>query len=380
MYNYLANSPDDLYSHRPHRGKHKIFLSMAPGAGKTYKMLEEAHQMKQEGIDVVIGWLETHGRKETVLKAKDLEIIPPKKIQQVKLALYEMDVDAIITRQPQLILIDELAHTNLLGSQNKRRYQDVEAILAAGIDVYSTVNIQHLESLSQEVTDITGLVVKESIPYCLFANAENVVFVDATPEILEERLSEGKIYPSSKMKPEVQNFFQRRNIVALRKLALRQVADKIEQQKIQEASQFNKPGRECNREVCSIQERILICISNELNSLNVIIRGARLAEYMNAPFHVLFIEKPDSYPSKEQKIYLASCKQMCQELKGEFLHISALNTAEEIAKVAKDYRITQVIFGQTNRPFWQTLLSKSLSNQLMHLIKNIDIHIISTTK
>jgi two-component system, OmpR family, sensor histidine kinase KdpD len=194
-----SSVPNSTYSCSGRRGRHKIFIGMAPGVGKTYKMLEEAHSLKQQGTDVVIGILETHGRKETADKAVGLEVVPKKSVYQEQLALPEMDLDAILARAPQLVLVDELAHTNVPGSDHEKRYQDVQAILAAGIDVYSTVNIQHLESLNDLVARITGVVVRERIPDRILEAADQIVVVDVTPETLEERLLEGKIYAPEKI-------------------------------------------------------------------------------------------------------------------------------------------------------------------------------------
>ena len=380
MYNSSA-SANSTYSRLARCGKHKIFIGMAPGVGKTYKMLDEAHRLKQDGIDVVVGGLETHGRQDTAAKALGLEVIPPYTIEQDELILSEMDTDAILLRQPQVVLVDELAHTNFLELEQKRRYEYVEAILAAGIDVYSTVNIQHLESLSNLVTQITGVVVQECIPDRLLEMADEVVVVDVTPETLFVRLLEGKIYPQEKIEPEMQNLFQHRNLVALRELALREVADNIEKKEIREATQLNCNGKAPTGHVCNIHERILVCVSTEPKSLQLIRRGAMLADYMKASLYVLFVNNSDRFPIKEEALYIETCKQICLEFKGKFLQVSDFNTAEEIAQVAKSYRITQVVLGQSRRrSWWQMMLRGSLINQLMGLLTQIDLHIISFEK
>ncbi|KAB8318379.1 sensor histidine kinase KdpD [Tolypothrix campylonemoides VB511288] len=380
MYSSYTVCSDSTYSRPARRGKHKIFIGMAPGVGKTYRMLDEATRQKKDGIDVVIGWLETYDRPETNAKAEDLEIIPPKRIERSGIIFSEMDSDAIIARQPQLVLVDELAHTNVPGAERNRRYQDVETILAAGIDVYSTVNIQHLESLSNQVTQMTGIVVRECIPDSLLEVADQVVVVDVTPETLEERLLEGKIYPTKKIEQSVQNLFQRSNLVALRELALRQVADNIEKKEIQQAARLNCNGKAVSANVCCIHERILVCVSCDPNSVRLIRRGAILADYMNAPLYVLFVNNSDHFLTKVEALHVETCKQICQEFKGEFLQVSGQNVAEEIASVAKSYRITQVVIGQTRRSQWQILFKGSLINQLVRSLHQIDIHIISSEK
>lgn len=378
MYKYNSElvKNTDLYPTR--RGKHKIFIGMAPGVGKTYKMLEEAHHLKHDGIDVVIGWLETHERQDTAAKAEGLEVIPRKMIQQGNLVLTQMDTDAILERQPQLVLVDELAHINIPGSERDRRYQDVEAILEAGIDVYSTVNIQHVEKHCNLVTQMTGIVMRELIPEHLLEVAKEVVVVDVTPERLKERLLKGKIYPLDEIEESWQNLFQRHNLLLLRELALREVADKIEIERIREANQFYSHG-DAVTEACCIHERILVCISLEANSLELIERGAKIADYMNAPFYVLFVQNDAVLTSKEE-LCLEQCDRMVRKFKGELLQVSGRNVAEAITTVAKSYRITQVVLGQTHRSKWQILLGGSLIDQLVRFLTQVDIHVISIEK
>lgn len=380
MYSPYTVCSNSTYSCLARRGKHKVFIGMAPGVGKTYRMLDEASRQKKDGIDVVIGWLETYGRPETDAKAEGLEVIPRKTIERSGLIFTEMDTDAIIARQPQLVLVDELAHTNVPGAERNRRFQDVETILAAGIDVYSTVNIQHLESLSNQINQMTGIVVRECIPDSLLEVADQVVVVDVTPETLEERLLEGKIYPTKKISQSVQNLFQRSTLVALRELALRQVADNIEKKEIQQAARLNCNGKAVSANVYCIHERILVCVSCDPNSVRLIRRGAILADYMNAPLYVMFVNNPDHFLTKVEALHVETCKQICQEFKGEFLQVSGQNVAEEIASVAKSYRITQVVIGQTRRSQWQILFKGSLINQLVRSLHQIDIHIISSEK
>ncbi|MCC5635452.1 universal stress protein [Nostoc sp. CHAB 5844] len=398
MSNLFPVSGNIIYTRASRCGKHKILLGMAPGVGKTYKMLDEAHRLKQEGKDVVIGYLETHGRIDIAAKAVGLEVIPRKILQQGESTLIEMDTDTILERQPQLVLIDELAHTNTPGSKRDRRYQDVETILKAGIDVYSTINIQHLEKFSNLVTQITGVVEQDCIPDSLLELANEVVVVDVTPQTLEERLLDGKIYPLDKIEQSQQNLFQHRNLVVLRELALREVADKIEQENIREANYTSLPQN------CCVHERILVCVSTEPNSLQLIHKGARIADCMKAPLYVLFVSDPQRFLSNEEQFYIETCKHLCQEFKGEFLQISGHNIVENIAQVAESYRITQIVLGQTHHSFWHILLRGSLISKLSRrlvrsgshavnqnsnsneatygqtLLAQIDLHIISTGK
>jgi len=370
MSNSSVSSPEGSSIRPAHRGKHKVFIGMAPGVGKTYKMLEEAHALKQEGIDVVVGLLETHGRKETALKAEGLEMVPLKEIPRGGLKLTEMNTEAILARQPQLVLVDELAHTNVPGSVREKRYQDVELILAAGIDVYSTVNIQHLESLNDLVARITGIVVRERVPDRLLDDADEVVVVDVTPETLEERLLEGKIYAPEKIQQSLQNFFQRRNLIALRELALREVADCLEEDALAVAP---------NGKFCNIHERVLVCVSTYPNALQLLRRGTRIAGSMNAKLYVLFVTNPDRFLTKAESLQIETCERICKEFNGDFLRVPGQNIPETIAKVAQEQRITQIVIGESQRSRWKLLLQGSFTQQLMRLLKhqNIDIHIIA---
>ncbi|MEW6494310.1 MAG: sensor histidine kinase KdpD [Cyanobacteriota bacterium] len=369
---------DQLSSTEPHytlsprrRGKHKMFIGMAPGVGKTYRMLEEAHQLKEEGIDVVIGLLETHGREETAQKAVGLEVIPNKPIVHGGVTLGEMDTDSILERQPQLVLVDELAHTNIPGSLREKRYQDVEVILEAGIDVYSTVNIQHLESLNDLVAKITGVVVRERIPDRILEEASEVVVIDVTPKTLQERLIEGKIYAPEKIEQSLQNFFQKRNLVALRELALREVADNIE-----EAAEISTPiGQFCN-----VHERVMVCISTYSNSAQLLRRGARLTNVMRARLYALFVQHPDRFLTRDESLYIETCEHFCTEFGGEFIRVKSANVADAIAATARQYHITQVIIGQSQQSRWDLLWRGSLVMQLVRCLKDVDLHVIATEK
>jgi two-component system, OmpR family, sensor histidine kinase KdpD len=355
------------------RGKHKIFIGMSPGVGKTYRMLEEGHRLRSEGIDVVIGLLETHNRVETAEKAIGLELIPRQQSACEGVMLSEMDVAAILKRQPQLVLVDELAHTNIPGSEREKRYQDVEQILEAGIDVYSTVNIQHLESLNDTVAQFTGVVVRERIPDRVLEAADEVVVVDVTPETLQERLHDGKIYAPEKIDQSLNNFFQRRHLVALRELALREVADNIE-----DAEQTN--GKALNSAYCNVHERVLVCVSTYPNSLQLLRRGARIAAYMHAPLYVLFVNEPDRFLTKVESLHIETCERLCEEFEGQFIRIEDSNIVKAIVDTAQNYRITQIVIGESQKSRWQILLKGSLTQKILRLLKNVDIHIISTSK
>ncbi|AMW31059.1 universal stress protein [Arthrospira platensis] len=349
-------------------GKHKVFIGMAPGVGKTYRMLEEAQQLKQEGFDVVIGILETHGRADTAEKAVGLEQVPLKQINWLFRTLTELDTSAVLARCPQLVLVDELAHTNIPGSERQKRYQDVFWILEAGIDVYSTINIQHLESLNDLVHKISGVVVRERVPDRLLDEADEVIVVDVTPETLQERLQEGKIYASAKIDRALHNFFQRRNLVALRELALRFVADNIEDNGRQSHSQS----------YCNIQERVLVCVSTYPSSIRLLRRGARIANQMNGRLSVLFVAHPHQFLSKSEALHIETCKRMCQEFEGEFLRVESDDVVTAILDTAVEQHITQIVLGETRRSRWQLLIKGSIVQRLMRGLPQVDLHIIGT--
>ncbi len=347
---------------------------MAPGVGKTYKMLQEAQSLKQAGIDVIIGILETHGRKDTAERAVGLEVVPRGSSTSVNANYQEMDTEGIVRRQPQLVLVDELAHTNIPGSEREKRYQDVEAILGAGIDVYSTVNIQHLESLNDLVAKITGIVVRERIPDRLLEEADEVILVDVTPQTLEERLLDGKIYAPEKIRQSLQNFFQRRNLILLRELALREVANTIEEE--------NNDHTTLNGQYCPIGERVMVCISTYPNSLQLLRRGARLSNFMNAPLYVIFVANPHRFLTKAESLHLETCEQLCGDFGGKFIRVTSDRIPQSIADIAEQEHITQIIIGESQKSWWKTLAFGSFTEQVLRLVrsKEIDLHIIATAK
>lgn len=362
-----------IKSHR--RGKHKIFIGMSPGVGKTYRMLEEGHRLRAEGIDVVIGLLETHNRAETEEKAIGLELIPRQQIKWESVTLTEMDTEAIVKRQPQLALVDELAHTNVPNAEREKRYQDVEILLEAGIDVYSTVNIQHIESLNDTVAKITGVIVRERIPDRILEAADEIVVVDVTPETLQERLRDGKIYAPEKIEQSLNKFFQRRHLIALRELALREIADNIED----DLESHDQSGS-ATTIICNIHERVLVCVSTYPNSLQLLRRGARIAGYMHAQLYVLFVDDPDRFLTKAESLHIETCERLCKEFAGAFIRVRNSQPLEAIVDTAKNYRITQIVMGESQKSRWQILFKGSLTQRILRVLKNVDIHIISTSK
>lgn len=269
------------------------------------------------------------------------------------------------------MLVDELAHTNVPGSRWEKRYQDVEQILSAGIDVYSTVNIQHLESLNDLVHKISGVVVRERVPDRLLDEADQVVVIDVTPETLQERLREGKIYAASKIDQALQNFFQRRNLIALRELALREVADNIEEAGL---------GSDDPLPYCNIQERVLVCISTNPSSIQLLRRGARIANQMNGRLFVLFVAHPERFLTKPEALHIETCERLCQEFEGDFLRQTSADVVAAIVETAKAHRVSQVVLGETRRSRWRQILGGSIVQQLMRSLPEIDLHIIAESR
>lgn len=372
-------SPDFPSIGMTRQGKHKIFVGMAAGVGKTYRMLEEAQHLKRLGKDVVIGLLEAHDRPETIAKAEGLESMPRQVVSRRGLIFHEMDTEAILERQPQLVLIDDLAHSNFPGSCRESRYQDVEVLLAAGIDVHSTVNIQHLASLRNIVTNIPGIVVKNPIPDRLLNTAKEIVVVDVTPETLQERLRHRKIFPSANVEQLLNTTFQWQNLAMLRELALRQIANNVEDMRMREGDRLNKTIAGNTGSPCCVHERILVCISTEPHSIQLIKRGGHLANIMNASLYGLFVHNPERSLTQSEALYINTCEQLCQDFRGEFLQVNHFNAPETIAHVAKTQHITQVILGKTRRSLWHSLFQQSIVNQLINLLPDqTDLHIIST--
>lgn len=378
MYKSISSSLPNSYSWFNHRGKHKIFIGMAPGVGKTYRMLDEAQRLKLQGKDVVIGLLETHNRQETIANGVGLESVPRKTVNQRGLIFHEMDTESILARQPQLVLVDDLAHTNP-GSCCERRYQDVEVLLAAGIDVYSTVNIEHLASLNEDLARIPGIVVKAQIPDRLLNEAHEIVVVDVTPETLQERLREGKICPPENVERALQTAFQRQNLVILRELALRQVANNVEFVRIREADCLNKNVESGTRLPCCVRERVLVCVSTEPRSIQLLKRGASMAFTMNASLYGLFVHNPEHLLTKAEALQINTCEQVCHDFRGEFLQVDGFDIPRAIAHIAKTHHITQVILGKTHCSPWQITFRRPFIDRLVRLLtEQTDLHVIST--
>src|SRR5271165_5624068 len=330
-------------------GRLKIFVGAAPGVGKTYEMLHQARARKADGYDIAVGVVETHGRKETQALLEGLEIVPRKHIEYKGQFLQEMDLDAVIARRPQIVLVDELAHTNADGSRHPKRYLDVEELRSYGIDVYTTVNIQHIESLNDVVAQITHVRVRETVPDAVFDRADAVEIVDLTPDDLIQRLKEGKVYVPKQAERALEHYFSPGNLTALRELALRRTAERVDEQLLthMQANAIAGPW--------AAGERILVCISEDPRAAGLVRQAKRIADRVHAPFTALYIETRRSLQfSEEQRDQLADTLRLAESLGAEALTIPGVERriADDVIKFAQANNVTQIIVGKSARSRW----------------------------
>ncbi|WP_144551560.1 KdpD-like non-kinase potassium sensor [Bacillus mycoides] len=368
---FQRRSPEEYLEEirRMNQGKLKLYVGAAPGVGKSYKMLFDAREMKKEGTDIVIGLIETHGRKETEEAIADLEKVPLKEIKYKGKVFYELDVEAIIKRAPQMVVVDELAHSNIPGSKRKKRYMDVEELLDAGISVLSAFNIQHLESVHDIVEQITNVKVRERIPDFILQKANEIQLVDVTPEVLRKRLIDGKIYKEEKIQQSLRNFFTVNNLGALRELSLREVADDMDDKISQSVT-----------EPIGVKEKILVCVQYSSTAEKLIRRGWRMADRLNAELYVLNVEreKIESLSvSKRQTI--DEWKSLTNQFYATFLleETKGRKPADVIIEVAKRLQVTQILLGQSARTRWEEIRKGSIVNEIMRETQYIDIHIVA---
>ncbi|AJI28476.1 osmosensitive K+ channel His kinase sensor domain protein [Bacillus cereus E33L] len=368
---FQRRTPEEYleYIRQQNRGKLKLYVGAAPGVGKSYKMLYDAREMKKDGIDIVIGLIETHGRKETEEAIADLEKVPLKEIQYKGKVFYELDVEGIIKRAPQVVVVDELAHSNVPGSKNKKRYMDVQELIDAGISVLSAFNIQHLESVHDIVAQITNVKVRERIPDFILQKANEIQLVDATPEVLRKRLIDGKIYKEEKIQQSLQNFFTLNNLGALRELSLREVADDMDEKISQTVI-----------EPIGVKEKILVCVQYSSTAGKLIRRGWRMADRLNAELYVLNVEREniDSL-SASKKQTIEDWKALTNQFDARFVleESKGRKPADVIIEVAKRLQVTQILLGQSARTRWEEIRKGSIVNEIMRQTKHIDIHIVA---
>jgi two-component system sensor histidine kinase KdpD len=355
------------------KGKFKVYIGMSAGVGKTFRMLQEAHTLLKNGIDVKIGYIETHNRKETHDLLDGLPVIPRRNIFYKGKQLEEMDVQAIINLRPEVVIVDELAHTNIEGSKNEKRWQDVLEILEAGINVISAVNIQHIESLNEDVKRITNVDVLERVPDNVLRLADEVVNIDLTSEDLIARLKEGKIYTADKIQTALNNFFKSDQILQLRELALREVASQV----------VRKVENEVPRNHALRHEKLLACISSNDRTAKIVIRKtARLASYYNSDWYVLYVETPKESPDKialDKQRHLINNFKLATQLGAEVIKIESKNITDGILKIVEQSKITTVCIGKPHFNLLKVILSTTIFNRLLKnlSLSNIDLVILS---
>jgi two-component system sensor histidine kinase KdpD len=354
------------------RARLRIYIGAAPGVGKTYSMLEDAHALRRDGRDVVIGLVETYGRPETDAKIGDLEIVPRKRIDYRGVVMEEMDLDGILARQPQLCVVDELAHTNIPGSRHEKRFQDVQELLDAGISVLTAVNIQHLETLNDAVGRVTGVRVRETVPDTFLDRADEVVNVDVTVQELQSRLRQGKVYAPEKIEQALGNFFRETNLSTLRELALRAVADEVGEKA---ASHRQREGLE----PALIPERVMVCMSSSAEAPRVIRAGARIAGRLGARWYAVYVETPREAPGRIGSGDLAALQKniaLSESLGATVVRVRADRPADGLVAFAKREGITHVIFGQTARTRWEILLKGSTLNRFLEEVRDAAVQVV----
>ena len=358
--------------HADQHARLRIYIGAAPGVGKTYSMLQDAHALRREGIDVAVGFVETYGRADTDAQIGDLEVIPRRRIEYRGVVLEEMDLDAILQRRPQICVVDELAHTNVPGSRHDKRYQDVLDLLDAGIGVLTAVNIQHLETLNDAVGRVTGVRVRETVPDILLDRADEVVNVDVTVQELRSRLRQGKVYKPEKIEQALSNFFKETNLSTLRELALRAVADEVGDKA---ASHRQREGLE----PALIPERVMVCMSSSTDAPRVIRIGARIAGRLGARWYAVYVETPRETPGRippGDRDALQRNIALAESLGATVVRVMADRPADGLIEFAKREGITHVIFGQTARTRWEILLKGSTLNRFLEEVRDAAVQVV----
>ncbi|HLX55393.1 MAG TPA: universal stress protein [Ktedonobacteraceae bacterium] len=378
------------YAHR--RGRLRVYLGAVAGSGKTYAMLNEGHRRESRGTDVVVGYLETHKRPQTEAQLGDLEVLPRKKVSYRGVILEEMDTEAVIARHPKVALVDELAHTNAPGSKHAKRYQDVEELLDAGIDVVTTLNIQHLESLNDMVASITGVRVRETLPDRILDSADEVEIIDISPYALRQRMKHGNIYPPERIEPALNNFFREGNLTALRELALRRTAEKTESQLQQYMTDHHIS------QLWPASERVLVGFDHRSHTRQVLRDAWRLAHGLHADLIAISIQ-PEGYLAFTSKLIgifkygrdagrqreaarkrLEEHIVLAEDLGAEVIRMQSKDIARTLVEVARERQITQLVLGQPARSHWEELLRGSIINRLLRLSSDVDIHLVPRSR
>ncbi|HEY0379940.1 MAG TPA: universal stress protein [Pyrinomonadaceae bacterium] len=350
----------------------RVYIGAAPGVGKTYRMLEDAHQLRRQGVDIVVGMVETHGREETGELIGDLERVPVRRIEYRGVTLEEMDVEAVIARRPEVAVVDELAHTNVPGSKNRKRYEDVLNLLSEGINVITAVNVQHLESLNDAVARTTGVRVRETVPDYFLRRADEVVNVDVSVDTLRTRLRQGKIYGVEKIEQSLNNFFRKGNLSALRELALRQVAT-------DQATKAHEYREREGLEQAVIPEKVMVCMASHGSAKKLLRTGSRAAGRLAGDWYAVYVEtpreeigriKPEDYAALQENIHFA------EELGAKVIRLKARRVADALIEFARREGITHVVFGQTSRSRWDILLHGSVINRFLDEVRDATVQVV----
>jgi two-component system sensor histidine kinase KdpD len=355
------------------RGRLKVYLGFAAGVGKTYEMLQEGHRLRRQGVDVVIGLVETHGRAETTALVEGLEQVPRRRVEYRGVVLEEMDLDAVLARRPNVALVDELAHTNAPGSRYAKRYQDVEELLRAGINVISTLNIQHLESLYDLVDKATGVKVKERVPDYVLGLADQLVNVDLSAEDLCERLLAGKIYPAERIDRALESFFTQENLTRLRELALEEIAHRLDRRRHDQPDDDQRNS----------SERVMVCLGSRSPSAERLLRkGARLADRLGAPWYAVYIQTPrealDRIDAATQR-QIGNTLTLTQQLGGTPMTFKGADVVSTIAAYAREYGITHIVMGRTRQPWYRRWFGRSVLDRLLQTVPGVDVLVVDNT-
>jgi two-component system, OmpR family, sensor histidine kinase KdpD len=352
------------------KGILKLFLGYAPGVGKTYGMLSEAIRRRSRGEDVVIGFVETHGRKGIADLASQIEQVPRRKIEYKGTIFEEMDPDAIFARNPKVILVDELAHTNIPGSKHRKRYEDVLDLVKAKMEVLSTVNVQHLESIAPTVSAITGIKIRETVPDWVLEHANEIVMVDLTPEALQNRMKRGEVYHTEKVDQALKNFFRRGNLIALRELALRQVAEQVDRslESYMEQKDIQDPW--------PVRERIAVCFSSNPRAQYLIARAARMARRMDAELFAIYVDIGHDTSDQDQRSLTANI-QFSESLGAKVVRLKGKDVSSATAEFVREKRVTQVIFGRTAIEGWRKYLYMTAIHRFLRDAPAVDVHIVT---
>ena len=366
--------PEDFLElvERSKRGRLKVYVGFAAGVGKTYRMLEEAHALRRRGVDVVIAFVETHGRADTAALLDGLEVVARKKVEYRGVSVEEMDVDVVLARKPAVAVVDEIPHTNAPGSRNRKRWQDVLELLDAGTNVIAALNVQHLESLNDLVERNTGVRVRETVPDRFLKEADQVVNLDLAVEDLQERMKSGKIYAPDKVPAAIENFFKSRNLATLRELALREVAESLDR-----AASAQAPAEEGAR----ASERVMVCLSSSPPRAAALLRrGSRMAGRLNTDWFVVYVETPEESPERidagAQRHLLRNIEK-ARELGAEVVRLKGEDPVPALLDFARSHSVAHLIIGRSRAPLWQRVLGRSILQRLVNESEGLDLHIAS---